>query len=398
MGSSVLLKNGMALPAPVLAELLLSWTLAENDPTMPDTLSRYEDHLRATVGWIRRSIRNGRGGSAAHFSFHGGWSAPYPETTGYIIPTLLDAAIHQQDRALQDDAEGIGRWLLGLQNEEGWWPGGLLTPRTGAHPSIFNSAQVIDGMVALARRTGDDRWKVAALKGSVWLAEGVDSEGLWRVGNYRQGINPSYYSQVAWPMLQAWELTRAGEVRDAAVRVLRRIMRLKTDQGSISGWGFDPGKPAFTHTIAYTLRGFLESAVILDDWKSFAEPCLPALEGMCRKSELANGRLPGAFHNDWQPVDWYSCLTGNAQIALCLLRLEQKENDLRLVNAAAKLVDFVCSRQKIGGGLWGICGAVAGSSPLWGRYMFMRYPNWAAKYHADALMMLRDRLQPETAL
>lgn len=357
---------------------------------MTEILSRYENHLRATIGWIRRSIENGNGGSAAHFSYHRGWSAPYPETTGYIIPTLLDASAHLRDETLQGDAEKIGEWLLGLQNEEGWWPGGLLTPQAEAHPSIFNSAQIIDGMVALARRTADERWKAAALKGSIWLARGVDPEGLWQIGNYRHGVNPSYYTQVAWPMLQAWELTGVDEIRDAALRVLRRIIALKTPQGAISGWGFDPGKPAFTHTIAYTLRGLIESAFILDDWASFGEPCLPALEKLYRRSELANGRLPGAFHEDWRAVNWYSCLTGNAQIALCLLRLEQKENDLRLVNAAAKLVDFVCSRQRTESGLAATRGAVAGSSPPWGRYMFMRYPNWAAKYHADALMLLRD--------
>ena len=354
---------------------------------------RYEVHLRATLEWIRRSILHGKGGSAAHFSIVGGWSPPYPETSGYIIPTLLKAAAHLADDRLKRDAEALGEWLLGLQHADGWWPGGVWVAGGASRPSVFNSAQILKGMVMLAQRTCDDRWQEAAQRSANWLADGIDDGGFWRAGNYREGVNPSYYAQVAWPMLQAWRLTGEEPVRAAAVRVLERIVALRNEQGAISGWGFDAGKPAFTHTIAYTLRGLIESAFLLDDWEAFGAPCMEALERLNRRSELSNGRLPGAFFEDWRAVNWYSCLTGNAQIALCLLRLEARDGDLRLVNAAAKLVDFVCSRQMVRFGPAAVRGGVAGSSPPWGRYMILRYPNWAAKYHADALMLLRDRLR-----
>jgi len=34
-------------------------------------------------------------------------------------------------------------------------------------------------------------------------------------------------------------------------------------------------------------------------------------------------------------------------------------------------------------------GAIAGSYPLWGRYLRWRYPNWAAKFFLDALLLSR---------
>ena len=37
------------------------------------------------------------------------------------------------------------------------------------------------------------------------------------------------------------------------------------DAGAVRDWGFWPGKPAFTHTIAYTLEGFLESAILFGE-------------------------------------------------------------------------------------------------------------------------------------
>lgn len=363
-----------------------------------NSITLYSEHLRATLDWLLRSIDAGDGGSCAHFSPLRGWSAPYPETTGYIIPTLLEAARTLNDQRYQEAAVRAGLWLLSLQRPNGAWPGGLYDARREQEPSVFNTAQIVDGMVALARVQPDDKWVKSLSRASGWLTDGVDESGLWHVGNYRDGYNPSYYSQVAWPMLQAWQVSGRVEVREAAERVLARIVNLSRPHGSIAQWGFDPAKPAFTHTIAYTLRGLIESGWALDNWPTYGQPCEVALERLVRSAEFCNGRLPGAFHDDWRPVNWYTCLTGNAQVALCLMRIEQHEPDLRLINAATKLVDNICTKQRITGVSDSRRGAVAGSSPLWGRYMFLRYPNWAAKYHADALMMLIARLADEDSL
>ena len=124
-------------------------------------------------------------------------------------------------------------------------------------------------------------------------------------------------------------------------------------------------------------------------------PTKQALEFLLRKSEFLNGKLPGAFNDEWEADDSYVCLTGNAQIAICLLILESYEKDLRIVNSAAKLIDFVCGVQRNSSVLSGIRGGVAGSYPLWGKYMIFRYPNWAAKYHCDAMLSLIKRVEQE---
>ncbi|HVG43827.1 MAG TPA: hypothetical protein VM890_03825, partial [Longimicrobium sp.] len=58
-------------------------------PVLP-TLERYRAHRRETTAWMVRSVAAGGGGSCAHFAPLTGWSRPYPETTGYLIPTLLE--------------------------------------------------------------------------------------------------------------------------------------------------------------------------------------------------------------------------------------------------------------------------------------------------------------------
>jgi hypothetical protein len=360
----------------------------------PSRLERYRAHLDATAGWLEASIAHGRGGSAAHWSPLGGWSRPYPETTGYLITTLLALHPRLPARGLLERAREVGGWLLSIQNAEGSWNGGL-HPARRPKPSVFNTGQIVSGLVDLHRGTREARWLEAALRGARWLADGVGPDGLWQAGDYRSAETPSYYTYVAWPMLEA--AREAGEpgVEAAARRVLERILARVRPNGAIERWGFGEDGRAFTHTIAYTLRGLLESARVLGAWQEVGAPAVPALRRLAEESERAGGALPGAFDLAWSPTARYVCLTGNAQTAVNLLLLEERAPDPRLVEAAAALVDRVCRSQRLRAPLRGLRGGVAGSSPPWGRYMTLRWPNWAAKFHADALLLLAARLERE---
>lgn len=65
---------------------------------------------------------------------------PYPEVTGYCLPTLCDA----KERKM---AEGGLAWLLSEQNEEGWWPGpDMMTPYW------FDTAMVAGSLLRLTAR------------------------------------------------------------------------------------------------------------------------------------------------------------------------------------------------------------------------------------------------------
>lgn len=322
-----------------------------------------------------------------------GWSRAYPETTGYIIPTLLQAGERLSDAVHRDRAIRFGQWLLSIQNADGSWNGGL-HPAREPKPSVFNTGQVLKGMLALWRRTHEQRWLDAAARGTRWLAASMAADGLWKGGDYRARKTPSYYSHVLWPMLDvAVELGDESVVASVRKGVDGLLARIRPN-GAIEGWAFSEGQPAFTHTIAYTIRGLQECGRLLED-PSVGNAMVPALEKLLRRSELKAGRLPGAFDEDWNPSGAFVCLTGNAQVAKCLLIWEQGQPDLRVVSGAARMVDVVCRHQRLRSASSGIRGAVAGSAPLSGPYMRFRYPNWAAKYLCDAIMALEDRLERE---
>ncbi|MEP6573681.1 MAG: hypothetical protein ABJD11_13330, partial [Gemmatimonadota bacterium] len=64
--------------------------------------SEHGPHLREAIGWLERAQDAVEGGGIARgynimYSkyFRGrSWQPAYPETTGYIIPTLLEAAVY----------------------------------------------------------------------------------------------------------------------------------------------------------------------------------------------------------------------------------------------------------------------------------------------------------------
>ena len=355
-------------------------------------VARFEGHLAATAGWIEQSIAKGKGGSCAYYSPAGGWSRPYPETTGYLIPTLLALAQALPGFRGEERAHELGAWLLSIQDADGWWHGGVHGGKKEGAPSVFNTAQILQGLVALHDHSDDERWLSAALAGAGWLADEIDASGLWPGGDYRSDVTPSYYAYAAWPMLEVAVRGDSPQIRAAAEGALAAILERRRPNGTFAGWGFVEGKPAFTHTIAYTLQGLIGAAKLLGDWDRYGEPTEAAMLALARLAEAADGRLPGRIDDEWSPAARYVCLTGNAQIALCLLDWNEREPAPERNRIAAGLVEAVCAAQRLRAPVGGVRGAVGGSSPIWGGYMVLRYPNWAAKYHCDALMRLLGTL------
>jgi hypothetical protein len=356
-------------------------------------IPQWDAQARAALDWLVVSWeRCGRTGSAAHYSPLFGWSAPYPETTGYIIPTLWRAADRFDERRYAEAAAGMAAWLLTLQAEEGWFPGGLWTAGRERRPSIFNTGQILFGLLEAARRTGDMRYESAAERAAMWLVREQDADGRWRRHAYRPGYSPSYYAHVCWPLAEYERQFPSSAVRDAVILGLTAIASDRLPNGVYSGWGFAPHGPAFTHTMAYTLQGIIEAALILDQWDRFAAPAAQTAEKLLRKFELKR-QLAGAYDADWNGTYWYACLTGHCQLASTWLRTYERTDDPRFLNVAVKAVEFVLRRQRWSPGSPSVHGAIAGSSPLFGRYLTLRYPNWAAKFFVDAVVDVCDALK-----
>lgn len=255
--------------------------------------------------------------------------------------------------------------------------------------SAFGTAQILKGFCALYRQTGETQWIDAAERAARWLTENLADDGFFIEGASWGDGAATYQTQVAWPMLELWSITEERNTRDTAIRILDAALLRRTILGAFTNWGFQGADGAFTHTIGFVLRGFIESARLLDAWPRYGKPLLLALRRLADDALNAQGRLPGAYDSSWHCERRYTCLPGNAQIALCLLSASRYAPNDRFPRAARMLVEEICRRQLPDRyPMAGLRGAIPASYPIWGRYLPGRYPIWAAKYLCDAMIAI----------
>jgi uncharacterized protein YyaL (SSP411 family) len=355
------------------------------------TVQAHEVHLEGAIDWLCRAqdIRAGQadaGGVSAGWSFEDGWLPSYPETTGYIIETMLAASSVLGRGELVSRAQRMIDWELSIQLADGTFPGHFGEP--GSRPVIFNTGQIMHGMIAGYTQLGRTDCLEAAARAGHWLARHQDADGCWR--KFEHNDTPHVYNtRGTWALLSAGLL--AGE--SALVAAARRNLDWALTQQTQSGWygtnAFVPGRAPFTHTIAYATRGFLESGVLLGD-ERYLESALRAARGVAR-AQRADGWLAGTLADGWEPTARYCCLTGVAQMSLNWTRLAQVAGADDLRPHARSAIAYLKSTHRLDHADDAVRGGIAGSAPIWGDYSRFEYPNWAAKFFADALMMdLKD--------
>jgi hypothetical protein len=347
----------------------------------------HKTHLAAAIDWLCRAqdVRNDKsdaGGVAAGWSFEDGWLPSYPETTGYIIETFLDAAKILNRPELIDRAQRMINWELSLQAPDGAFPGHFGEP--GSKPVIFNQGQIMHGLVAGYTQLGRQDCLEAMIRAGHWLVKQQDADGCWR--KFEHNNTPHVYNtRATWALLSAGMVANETELIDAAKRNLDWALTQQTASGWYATNAFVPERAPFTHTIAYAIRGFLECGVQLQEAR-YIDSALKAGRGIA-KLQRQDGWLAGTYRDGWVADANYACLTGIAQMSLNWTRMAQVTGDESFrINARAGLA-YLKSTQRLNDTDPVVNGGIAGSSPIWGDYSRFEYPNWAAKFYADALMM-----------
>jgi hypothetical protein len=344
-------------------------------------------HLAATIDWLcyAQDVRDGKadaGGVAAGWSFEDGWLPSYPETTGYIIETFLAAARVLNRPELVSMAHRMIDWELSLQAPDGAFPGHFGEP--GSHPVIFNQGQIMHGLVAGHVQLDRQDCLEAMVRAGHWFVRQQDADGCFR--RFEHNATPHVYNtRATWALLSAGLLSGESALVDAAIRNLDWALTQQTESGWYATNAFVPERSPFTHTIAYAIRGFLECGVLLGEAR-YIESALLAGRGIAR-ARRADGWLAGTYKEGWLPDAGYACLTGIAQMSLNWTRMAQITGEDAFREHARAGLAYLKTTHRIDDADPVIRGGIAGSSPIWGDYSRFEYPNWAAKFFADALMM-----------
>lgn len=341
--------------------------------------------IDAAADWLGRaqaSSASADGGVAHSYSLIDGWRSSYPETTGYIVPTLLDVAAW---RAAPEHAERARRmldWLVAIQLSDGGFQGG----RIDADPIVpvtFNTGQILIGLAAGTARV-DAAYAPAMHAAARFLRDSQDADGAWRrhPTPFAKPGDKAYETHVALGLFHAEAAAPGHGYASAGLRQVDWALSRQWPNGWVADCCLsDPARP-LTHTLGYWLRGVIGAYDASGDrrYLNAARRMADALLA----AQRPDGALAGRFGSDWRPAARWVCLTGLAQIAECWWRLAARTGEDAYLAPARAANAFVRRTMDLDAADADRRGGVKGSFPVDGAYAPYQYLNWAAKFTIDA--------------
>ena len=181
-----------------------------------------EKAIREAVEWIYRAQDSSADRGVGHSYMLGkGWAPSYPETTGYIIPTLLNWYRISGDQRARDRALEMAEWEHEIQLPDGGVMASVVG-RPDPRPVVFNTGQVIFGWLAAYRETKDTRYMTASTRASHWLLEKLGDHDTWDShGNMGADLAHTYNVRTCWALL---EWVKLKEPQDDSREKIKKVV------------------------------------------------------------------------------------------------------------------------------------------------------------------------------
>lgn len=299
------------------------------------------------INWIKNNTIDGNGITVTSKE-----REVYPEVTGYYIPTLLQWE-------MEDLAKAYAKHLCSIQKPDGAW-----YDSKGELPYIFDSAQILKGLVAIREIMPEVDENI--IKGCDWILSNMQETG--RLAAPDESIWPEdedFYSELIHiyclsPIKEAGKIFGKQNYIDSVDKILKYYIREKSDR--IENFSL------LSHFYAYVMEGLFDLGEV-----DLCRKCMLRLE----KYRTKKGAIPGLNNVPWV------CSTGVFQLALVWYKLGEKEK-------GDSLFDYGVGLQNETGGWYGSYSAPT----FWARfYKGNKVPyyfpdaeiSWANKYFLDAL-------------
>jgi hypothetical protein len=353
--------------APLICLALTSTRHAETDAS----------HVRAASQWLLEAQRACGGTGYAH-SFHliDGWQRAYPETTGYIIPTLCTAARRYGLPGLRESASRAARWLDSIQRTDGSFCD------LDGRPQVFDTGQILIGLNFLAEHAPELALPETQIRAGRWLCSQQERDGSF-VRHAYNGAPHAYYSRVGAALVKAGRLAKDDALHEAGVKNLQWTLAQQEPNGFLKHLSFDQSPP-YLHTMIYAIEGLLDGYEEMGDAAFLAGACAFA-DRLLEVAQTRDSILRSQYRDDFTVANAEKCLVGLAQWAGVCFRLGQLKRSQAHLDQALTTVDLL-KRSQIRCSDPRLHGALMGSAPLWGRYMRLAAPNWGVKFFIDALL------------
>lgn len=358
--------------------------LPTNDPGL-------DAAIEAGVQWLSRAqdcSTTNDGGVAKQYSLKSGWASSYPETTGYIVPTLIAYGKLAGDPTYAQRARRMLDWLVSIQFESGAFQAGSVGAKN-LKPVTFNTGQILIGLACGVAEFGD-AYRTPMRKAADWLVETQAPDGSWPHNQSPMVATTgakAYDTHVAWGLFEAARIEPSAPYGEAGMRNLRWALTTQNERGWFDLCSIkNPATPA-THTLGYAVRGMLEGLTYRADEQILAG-ARKAADGMLG-AMTRDGFLPGRLDAQWRPAAKWACLTGTVQNATNWMLLWRLTGESTYLDAAFVANRYVRRTLRTDGDP-DVRGAVKGSFPVDGDYDPWVYPNWATKFMVDSCLLERE--------
>lgn len=269
----------------------------------------------------------------------------YPEVTGYYIPTLIRWGYREL-------AIDYAKWLMSIQHDDGSW-----YDTFAQMPYVFDTAQILKGLLAAYSIWPDENVKNAIIKGAMWLAGNIQHDGRFKAADESIWKMPKAYSELI-------HLYCLSPIREVGIQFskpeLLKMVDLSIDYYKQNHMEEILHFDLLSHFYAYVMEALVDLGEL--------ELAKIAMNNIVN-FQTEDGAVPG--YND---VHWV-CSTGLFQLALTWFRV----GDIERGN---KAFSYACRLQNESGGWYGSYPSVEDES---NDYFAASEISWAVKYFLDAL-------------
>lgn len=288
--------------------------------------------VQRACNWIIENQQKNGGVSVCRGSL-----SEYPEVTGYIIPTMLQYGF-------KEEALAMVKYLNSVKNDDG-----TFNAAGSNRMYYFDTAQALRGLNAIQKVT--NKYYGIHLR-TIKLLFSVlkENNGAFPKSYQDDPIVPESIMLFALPPMM--EYAQSVGDHEKIQLVHSAVRKYLSDPNALS-------IKSLTHFLAYQIDGLIDLGY-KDEVAGIVEKLL--------SSQKPEGSIPAYDGADW------ICITGCAQIAICLYKLGKRE-------PADKLMAWIEKNMEADGGFLGSVGEGA-------TYYPDREIAWAVKFYLDAYKLM----------
>lgn len=347
-----------------------------------------EEFMHHAFDWLRKASDcwGGSNGFAARYKMIAdSWQGPYPETTGYIIPTLREYSSYTNSQEPLLMAEAAAKWLSSRQLSDGSIRCNVEVPTNNFDSEheivLFDLGAILQGFCSISEM--DSKYFFNSEMLANFIVRNQNDCGLWDKYLYFDHFG-THNSLVAYALILSGIQLNNEKITKSGEKCLRNLLCRFRDNGFIDFCSFNnkSHESAFLHPYVYSIEGFLKTALLTknDEWLIPIRTPLEKLKNDMLDTQCFN---VSHYNENMGRNSSYIATTSIAQLSDCWLKYAKITGDVEYHEVAGICLDKLCDLMFLNGS-HAIRGGIPSSYPVGGGYGPHTINNWTIKYFIDA--------------